>query len=387
MLSIEEKKSQDREEPQVGSGSRGSLPGEVGGFHGGFKRFFEKRPAELDWNVEYHKTREGIDDYGIPNIKPNLGIGIIAAAFGCGETPNDEADPWIKALISEDNLDDVHKLVMPDPAANPVYQRAWARAEFMKKNSPLPLRIVNVPSPLVTASLIWEYTSFIEALMIYPDEVHVLMDKITKATIAYVKEQFRRIDNLHSVSHEFWYVPRRRGAHLRRPPRPCCLRTCTAVRREVQQRDIPRLRRRVVHSCGDVQNVVAPMMEIDGLAGLDFTIPQNPNWEPRSGTPPPGRRPCTSGTSGGTTAPTRRLTWQSIRRAGGLLRPGRPVHPDFHENSRRRRGLGGTAAPAARPLTPRRGVRRGVPQPFVRPGRVRPRRAFSTSACRSRSFP
>lgn len=34
-----------------------------------------------------------------------------------------------------------------------------------------------------------------------------------------------------------------------------------------------------VHSAGDVQNVVEPMMEIQGLRGLDFTIPQNPNWE------------------------------------------------------------------------------------------------------------
>jgi hypothetical protein len=281
MLSIEEKKARIEKNRRLEAVPEVPFLVEVGGFHGGFKRFFESDRAELDWNVEYHKTREGIDDYGIPNIKPNLGIGIIAAAFGCGETPNDEADPWIKALISEDNLDDVHKLVMPDPAANPVYQRAWARAEFMKKNSPLPLRIVNVPSPLVTASLIWEYTSFIEALMIYPDEVHVLMDKITKATIAYVKEQFRRIDNLHSVSHEFWYVPREAGVRI---SDDTAALLSPNLYREFGVKYNSEISRAfggvVVHSCGDVQNVVAPMMEIDGLAGLDFTIPQNPNWEP-----------------------------------------------------------------------------------------------------------
>ena len=35
----------------------------------------------------------------------------------------------------------------------------------------------------------------------------------------------------------------------------------------------------VVHSCGDVQYVVSAMMDIDGLKGLDFTIPQVTNWE------------------------------------------------------------------------------------------------------------
>jgi hypothetical protein len=35
----------------------------------------------------------------------------------------------------------------------------------------------------------------------------------------------------------------------------------------------------VVHSCGDVHRVVPAMMEIKGLKGLDFTIPQVTNWE------------------------------------------------------------------------------------------------------------
>jgi hypothetical protein len=34
----------------------------------------------------------------------------------------------------------------------------------------------------------------------------------------------------------------------------------------------------VVHSCGEVKNVVAPMMETEGLRGLDLTIPQS-DWE------------------------------------------------------------------------------------------------------------
>ena len=279
MLSIEEKKARIEKNRRLETVPEVPFLIEVGGFHGSFTRFFESDQAEIDWNIEFHKAREGIDDYGMPNIKPNLGIGIIAAAFGCAETPNDEADPWVKALIKEENLDDVHSLKLPDPATNPVYQRAWKRVEFMQKASPLPLRVINVPSPLVTASLIWDYTSFLEALIAFPDEVHVLMDKITKATIAYVQEQFRRIDNLHSVSHEMWYVPREAGVRV---SDDTAALLSPNLYREFGVKYNSEISRAfggiVVHSCGDVQNVVAPMMEIEGLAGLDFTIPQTPNW-------------------------------------------------------------------------------------------------------------
>jgi len=254
---------------------------ENGAFHGGFAEYFSNDAAELAWNVEYHRGREGLDDYGMPNIKPNMGIGIVAAAFGCEQTPNDEADPWIKCLIREENVQDVRSLEIPDPASNPVYRRAWERIEYFHRNSDLPLRVVNVPSPLVTASLIWDYTSFIEALLIYPDEVHVLMEKITEATIGYVKEQFRRIANLHSVSHEMWYVPREAGIRISDDTAallsPDLYRQFGVKYNSMISRAFGGV---VVHSCGDVQNVVAPMMEIEGLAGLDFTIPQNPNWEP-----------------------------------------------------------------------------------------------------------
>ena len=253
---------------------------DVGGFHGATVQYFTADSAELAWNVKYHSVdHAGVDDYGIPNIKPNMGIGIVAAAFGCAQTPNDEADPWIKARITEDTIGDVHTLQIPDPAANPVYLRAWERVEYLEKKSDLPLRVVNIPSPLVTASLIWEYTGFIEALMVYPEEVHVLMDKITKATIAYVHEQFRRIRKLHSVSHEMWSLPRTVG--LRISDDTAALLS-PDLYREFGVTYNSRIAREfggiVVHSCGDVRNVVAAMTEIEGLAGLDFTIPQNPDW-------------------------------------------------------------------------------------------------------------
>ena len=87
---------------------------------------------------------------------------------------------------------DVHALPVPDPAGHPVFRRAWERIDYLQAHSDLPLRVVNVPSPLVTASLIWDYTSFIEALMLYPDEAHVLLKRISDATAALLSPNLYR---------------------------------------------------------------------------------------------------------------------------------------------------------------------------------------------------
>ncbi|MCE5265918.1 MAG: uroporphyrinogen decarboxylase family protein [Deltaproteobacteria bacterium] len=252
---------------------------EIGGFHAATTRYFHDHAAELAWNVEFHRQREGVYDYGMPNVKPNQGISIIASAFGCPFKVNDEADPWVTPLIRDENVADVHALAMPDPEENPVFRQAWERVDYLQSHSDLPLRLLNVPSPLVTASLIWEYTSFIAATMLYPDEVHVLMAKVTEATIAYLKAQLAHIRNLHTMGHEMWYVPREVGVRISDDTAailsPRLYREFGVKYNSMISRAMGGI---VVHSCGNVKNVVGPMMEIEGLRGLDFTIPQT-EWE------------------------------------------------------------------------------------------------------------
>ena len=253
---------------------------EVGPMHMATNKFYNNPDAEIEWAEDHAKKRENVYDYGFPNIKPNQGINIIAGAFGCKCKPNDEADPWVDCLIREENADDVYKLKVPDPVNNPYFEQAWKHVEALQAKSKIPLRVVNVPSPLVTASLIWEYTSFIEALLIFPDEVHALMDKITEATIGYIKEMFKRITNLYGVSHEFWYVPKETGVRVSDDTAallsPKLYREFGVKYNSMIAKEFGGI---VVHSCGDVSNVAEPMMEIPGLRGLDFTIPQVQNWE------------------------------------------------------------------------------------------------------------
>jgi len=253
---------------------------EVGPMHMGTKKYYNNPDAEIEWAEDHAKKREGVYDYGFPNIKPNQGINIVAGAFGCNCKVNDEADPWVDCIIREENVDDVFKLKVPDPVNNPYFEQAWKHVEALQSKSKIPLRVVNVPSPLVTASLIWEYTSFIEATLVYPDEVHALMDKITEATIGYIKEMFKRITNLYGVSHEFWYVPKAMGIRVSDDTAallsPNLYREFGVKYNSMIAKEFGGI---VVHSCGDVSNVAEAMMEIPGLRGLDFTIPQVQNWE------------------------------------------------------------------------------------------------------------
>jgi len=252
---------------------------EVGPMHMGTKKYYDNPDAEIGWTTEHELLRKGVYDYGFPNIKPNQGINIVAGAFGCECKPNDDSDPWVTCLIREENVEDVYKLKVPDPVDNPYFARAWKHVESLSRKSDIPLRVVNVPSPLVTASLIWDYTSFIEATLIYPDEVHALLEKVTEATILYIKEMFKRIKNLYGVSHEFWYVPPDVGIRISDDAAalfsPKLYREFGVRYNALIAEEFGGL---VVHSCGNVQNVVEAMMEIPGLRGLDFTIPQTPNW-------------------------------------------------------------------------------------------------------------
>jgi hypothetical protein len=252
---------------------------EVGPMHMGTRPYYDNPEAEIQWSEDHNRQREGVYDYGFPNIKPNQGINIIAAAFGCECKVNDEADPWVTALIREENAEDVYKLKVPDPVNNPAFEKAWKHVEALQKLSSMPLRVINVPSPLVTASLIWDYTSFIEATLTYPDEVHALMEKVTEATILYVKEMFKRIHNLYGISHEFWYVPTFGGIRV---SDDTAALLSPDLYREFGVKYNAKIAKEfggiVVHSCGNVGNVAAAMMEIPGLKGLDFTIPQTPDW-------------------------------------------------------------------------------------------------------------
>ncbi|PIE32460.1 hypothetical protein CSA56_15305 [candidate division KSB3 bacterium] len=253
---------------------------EIGTPHFATTEYYNDDSAEVRWHEQYFQERAEVYDYTFPHIKPNIGISVMAAAFGCEFTVNNEADPWITALISEKNTADVYKLKKPDLANNPIYQKAFDRIEFLQTHSSWPLRLVNVPSPLVTASLMWDYTSFIESTILHPKEIHALLEIVTEATIEFVQLQLQRITNLYAMGHDAWHIPREIG--LRISDDTAAVMSPRSYREfgvKYNTKIAEAFGGIVVHSCGELKHVLPVMMEIPGLRGIDLTIPQNGKWD------------------------------------------------------------------------------------------------------------
>ncbi len=249
---------------------------EVGPFHAATKEFFDNDIKELEWNENYHKAHKKIDDFNIPNNKPNLGIGIIAAAFGCNYILNNEADPWIKAIITRGNIKDVYSIKKPNLENNKIYRGAYSRIKNLELHSKLPLRLINIPSPLVTASLIWDYTSFIESTLLNKKEIHILLEMITQTTIEFVNIQLNKIKNLFTMGHEPWYIPKDVGIRISDD-------TAAIMSPDTYKEfGLPYINQiseafggLIWHSCGSIEHVLPIVLKIKGLRGIDIVITQN----------------------------------------------------------------------------------------------------------------
>jgi len=252
---------------------------ELGGFHASTNEFHENDEWELEWTHRYHESMGPVQDYNIPNIKPNIGIGLIAAAFGCEQTPNDEGDPWIRPLITRDNVEDVYSLAELDVKENPVFKRAYQRLEFLQRRSSFPLRLANIASPLVAGSQIWEYTSFIESMLLDPEAVHRLLDMVTGTIIRFVREQLERIENLYTMGHEPWHIPPDVG--LRISDDTAAVMSPSTVEEfgtAYNARISEAFGGLVWHSCGNVANVLPNILRTPRLKGIDIVATQN-DWK------------------------------------------------------------------------------------------------------------
>ena len=251
---------------------------EHGGFHASTTEFHDDDQRELVWAHRYHERLAPVQDYNIPNIKPNVGIGLIAAAFGCSQTPNDEGDPWIRPLITADNVDDAFAIEAPDVTKNPVFERAYQRLEFLQENSSYPLRLANIASPLVAASQLWEYTSFIESMILAPDAVHHVLERVTDTIIGFAREQIRRIHDLYTMGHEPWHIPPDVGLRISDDTAAVMSpATCEEFGTAYNARISEAFGGLVWHSCGGVESILPVILETPGLRGIDIVATQN-DW-------------------------------------------------------------------------------------------------------------
>lgn len=232
---------------------------------------------DLDRQLTMREQQNRVDDYSIPHLKPGTGLGAISTAFGCGWRPAEDADAWVDPLIKTDNPEDVYQLEMPDPRTSGYNRLFFERVTYFEEHSSLPMEACNVPSPLTTASMVWNYSDFAIALLEHPKEVHHLLELITEYTIAFLKQQLADMKRLWSLSHMNWYIPLEYG-----------LRVSDDVLAVLSPRQYEefgvrynnRLSREfggiVVHSCGNiVHNIPTIIDKTAGLRGIELTLPHN----------------------------------------------------------------------------------------------------------------
>jgi uroporphyrinogen-III decarboxylase len=106
-------------------------------------------------------------------------------AFGCQPVFTSEGKEWIKSRIID--AAQVTEVEIPDVRLGRTGEILEKMAEMLESlpESTL-IRLPDIQSPLGVAELMWDQ-SFYMALLINPEEVHQLLEKISRFTIDYIK--------------------------------------------------------------------------------------------------------------------------------------------------------------------------------------------------------
>jgi hypothetical protein len=230
---------------------------------------------DLARQIARNEAQAEVNDYSLPHLKPGAGLGAIATAFGCGFRSDPVADPWVLPLVGE-NAESVYRLQLPDTISGGLIEPFLHKVAYFEANSNLPLCACNIPSPLTTASMIWDYSHFLQALLDHPREVHYLLDLITEYTILFLRANEHTIQNLWGLTHMNWYLPREAGLRVSDDV------LAVISPRQYREFGVPYNNRLsdafggiVIHSCGNIVHNLQAILETRGLRGIEATLPHN----------------------------------------------------------------------------------------------------------------
>jgi uroporphyrinogen-III decarboxylase len=137
----------------------------------------------------YDQVKE-IDDDFVPCLVPWFGCVVMASALGCKVQIPRRMDPTADPAFSPVRTpDDIRRLALPDPRKDGLMPTVLHYLRAMKSASFLPVGMTDCQSPLTTANQLMGYDGLIYLIADHPEAAHELMDKITEATIAWVKAQ------------------------------------------------------------------------------------------------------------------------------------------------------------------------------------------------------
>lgn len=128
------------------------------------------------------------DDCYIGFLRPWLGTGVLASAFGTEVVFPYKADPVANLSVIQ-TIDEALKLEMPDPSKSGIMPKVMHEINYYKKNCDLTVGVTDCQGPLATALSVIGYDKFCYWVHDYPAKMHEFMEKITDALIAWVKYQ------------------------------------------------------------------------------------------------------------------------------------------------------------------------------------------------------
>jgi len=109
----------------------------------------------------------------------------IPMALGCEKIYTSEGKEWIAPRVK--NIEDIKNIEIPEVYSGRTGTILKEIKKLKEKHPEKTIRFPDIQSPLGVAELMWD-ESFYMSLLTNPDEIHVLLQKITDFVIAYVKE-------------------------------------------------------------------------------------------------------------------------------------------------------------------------------------------------------
>ena len=231
--------------------------------------------ADLIFQTQRYREQQQVFDHSLPHLMTGVGLGAIAASFGAEPRWDDEADAWIKPLVTTDPQA-VYDLQLPDPYTSGLNPTILKRIGYFQQHGEFPLEPCNIASPLTTATYIWDYSEMMFAIIEYPAQVHHLLELVAQATIDFVRAQMGMIDNLFALSHEDWYIPVDMGIRVSDDVLavlgPDHYEEFGVRYNNILAREFGGIS---VHSCGSIVHQIPTILKTENLISIDLTLPHN----------------------------------------------------------------------------------------------------------------
>jgi len=237
------------------------------------RKFLE---AQLDEIEGQSKLRGDL----VPALCPTLGVIAVPSAFGAEVVWWESDFPAVRPVIG-DRLEKVRGLKRPRVTDGELGRILdYTRVFLERTGGRMPIRLGDIQGPLDNAALIFGHTSFLEALITAPREVHRLLDMITDLMIEFASTQRGLV---HEAGAEFVpsafqpWLPDGRGISVAND---------VAVMLSPELHDefgVPYLNRIsdafggiYIHSCGDWTHLFSSLEKVRGLRGLEFGASEAP---------------------------------------------------------------------------------------------------------------